>query len=924
MDPVPSQRIAPGTTLGRYVVQEPLGSGAMGVVYAAHDRGLDRRVALKLLHPTVADSPEAQARLQREAWAMARLSHPNVLAVFDVGTVGDQVFVAMELVEGATLRQWLASSPRPMAEVLALFLQAGRGLAAAHAAGLVHRDFKPDNVLVDVTGRARVTDFGLARPLLPPDAPLPEGGDVGAPDSWELTRSGAFVGTPAYMAPEQVRREATDARTDQFGFCVALYEALYGERPFSGENAAALAFNVTLGKVRPPPRDAQVPQWLLTVLLRGLRVAPADRFASMEELLSALESDPARGRKRFQVVTAVGLALLGAAGVGFLLPHRATPRCTAGVERLSGVWDSERRAAVQAGLRSTGSPSADQAFHESARVLDAYAAEWTAQHRDACEATWVRGEQPEAMLGLRMRCLERRLGDLRSLTTLFAAGGKGLAESAVQASQGLTPLAQCRDLDALATGAALPLSPERQSQVAALEVRLGDAKVQRDTGRYAPGLELARPAVAQARELAHPPLLAEALFLLGDLEGRAGAPPVAERLLYEALQQAELGGADRLRAEIATELVWYVGHRQNRREEGHRLASQAAAVIGRLGPGHEALRARLYNFEGVVLRGEGRLAEAQTAHEAALALRQRALPPGHPDIANSLNNLGLVAWQQGRLEEALLAHQRALALRLERLGAEHPDVAMSLNNLAPVLGELGRHEEALSVVEQGLALRRRVLGPGHPQVASALNNRAEQLLALGRPEEAIGEIRAALALKVDPGGGFGPVAHTTLCDALLQAGQIEEGCAEAEAAWGALTNLGPSHPQVGIVQGRRAECRRRRGDLVEAIGLFQDAIARVEQLPGLQPERVGLLVGLGEVFARLHREREAWLTLEQAVAACARHPGPPEVCGDARLALARTLRAQDPERAHSLLAAARADYTRTDHPAPAELTLEER
>ncbi|HYU15683.1 MAG TPA: protein kinase, partial [Candidatus Acidoferrum sp.] len=253
-----------GAAVGRYLVQGRLGVGGMGVVYAALDPELGRKVALKLLRSdavSAADLSTVRERLLREAQAMARLAHPNVVAVFDVGGVGDQIFVAMELVEGETLARWLRAAPRPISEVVEAFVQAGQGLAAAHAAGLVHRDFKPENVLVGLDGRVRVGDFGLARSTLAPSAPE-EAIEPGAERethrlataSAPLTRSAALAGTPFYMAPEQFRGESIDARTDQFSFCVALHAAISGVHPFVEGGVETLAEAVTRGQMREPPR----------------------------------------------------------------------------------------------------------------------------------------------------------------------------------------------------------------------------------------------------------------------------------------------------------------------------------------------------------------------------------------------------------------------------------------------------------------------------------------------------------------------------------------------------------------------------------------------------------------------------------------------------------------------------------------------
>ena len=326
------------TRIDRFELIRELGVGGMGAVYAAHDPRLDRAVALKVLART-GEGPEASRRLVREAQAMARLKHPNVVAVHEVGTHGEQVFVAMELVEGGTLADWLRGGPRPWREVLALLIPAGRGLAAAHAAGLVHRDFKPANVLLGADGRALVSDFGLARAGAEPGAqPLP--GEAEATADLQrplveahLTRTGALLGTPAYMAPEQFRGEMATARSDVFAFCVVVWEAIFGQRPFTGATIADLFHAVDHGAISPPPRAIRVPSPLRRELRRGLATNPADRHPSMPELLAALERAGRSSRLRAALIAAgavvAGCTAALAAAYALSRPPEPEPEPTA-------------------------------------------------------------------------------------------------------------------------------------------------------------------------------------------------------------------------------------------------------------------------------------------------------------------------------------------------------------------------------------------------------------------------------------------------------------------------------------------------------------------------------------------------------------------------------------------------------------------
>jgi serine/threonine protein kinase len=279
-----------GATIGRYKIRRILGSGGMGLVVAAHDPQLGRLVAIKLV---TRNSKEARARLVREAQAMARLSHPNVVTAHRVMRFGDRAGIVMDLVEGETLAAWRAAQPRAWQEVVAAYVQAARGLAAAHRAGLVHRDFKPSNAIMDPHGVVRVVDFGLARATgaLSPDESASEAATAAADRlavDLTLTRSGEVIGTPAYMAPEQHSGGPIDARTDQWALACSLYVALYGQRPFPGRTFRELTAGVLSGSIHPEPPGIPVPRPIRAAIRRALALEPADRFPTMDDLIAAL------------------------------------------------------------------------------------------------------------------------------------------------------------------------------------------------------------------------------------------------------------------------------------------------------------------------------------------------------------------------------------------------------------------------------------------------------------------------------------------------------------------------------------------------------------------------------------------------------------------------------------------------------------
>jgi Tol biopolymer transport system component/predicted Ser/Thr protein kinase len=331
--------------LGHYLLLEEIGRGGMGVVYAAQDSKLGRKVAIKMLRSE--GDAKLQHRLIREAKAMAKLAHPSVVSVHDIGEHDGAAFIVMEYVEGQTLRRWLAEVPRSVTEILATFMAAGRGLAAIHEAGLIHRDFKPDNLMIRDSGQVLVMDLGIARDgsKALTSATLPDGSDDTS-SSVDLTRDGALMGSPAYMAAEQFSAAEVTPKTDQFSFCVALWEALYGERPFAGENMAALIDAVTTGRMRAAKRS-DVPAALRSVLERGLQVEPQRRFESMTALLAALERASgthrrARVRLAWAAASVIGLASIfvgvraaldrapasAAAAVADATPSEPTPRAS--------------------------------------------------------------------------------------------------------------------------------------------------------------------------------------------------------------------------------------------------------------------------------------------------------------------------------------------------------------------------------------------------------------------------------------------------------------------------------------------------------------------------------------------------------------------------------------------------------------------
>jgi tetratricopeptide (TPR) repeat protein len=732
--------LGPGAAVARFRVLGAVGAGGMGIVYAAYDPELERKVAVKLLWGDAPDAAARQHRILREAQSMARLSHPNVVRVYDVGLLGDRVFVVMEFVEGTTLRRWLAEAPRAPRDVLRVMIGAGRGLAAAHAAGLIHRDFKPDNVLLGDGGRALVTDFGLAV------APGDEGGAPAARAGDGLvSRTGAVAGTPAYMAPEQMAGGEVDARSDVWSFSATLYEALFRERPFPARSADGIREAVLHGPAPAPPGKRGVPAHVRRAVLQGLERDPARRPASMTALIAALEHDPAATRRRAALGLALALAGAGAAAGVIRGVSPPSPACTGAEEKLAGAWDAPRREAVRAALLQSGKPWADQTWRRVEDALDSYARGWVAMRTDACRATRVTRVQSEALLDLRMSCLDARLADLSATTALLSKPADDLLVSATRAARSLPRLGACADTEALLAPVPPPADPAARVQVDALRREVAEVRALRPMGRYAEGAARAGDLVERARAVGYEPLLADALQIRSNFLDLGGDGRGAAEALKEGLWAAE-GGRDRKRAAwILGDLVFEVGHQGGQPEAAHDDARHAAAILRALG-GDAEIEAELASAEGAVLIDEGRYADAEKRYREAADKFLAAGGPLFPRYGSALNNVAVALGWQGRAADALPFQEKALEVHRAALGEHHPLFASTLSNIADVLRQLGRLGEARARAEEALTLATETVGPEHPIVASV--EHVLGLVAMGewKAEEADAHYARALAL----------------------------------------------------------------------------------------------------------------------------------------------------------------------------------
>nr|WP_276600386.1 serine/threonine-protein kinase [Nannocystis sp. ILAH1] len=666
---------APALRLGRYLVGERIGAGGMGVVYAGLDPELGRKVAIKLVRPDrVRVGSAGRDRLLREAQAMAQISSPHAVTVYEAGTYGEQVFIVMELVAGTTLTQWLGEGPRRWREVIEVFIQAGRGLRAAHQAGLIHRDFKPDNVLVGDDGRARVADFGLAHAAAEAVASMARGTlSSGQVLGGSSTATGALVGSLPYMSPEQHRGTAVDARSDQFSFCVALWEALHGQRPFVGATAEELRSRALAGTIAPPPEGARVPAALRRILLRGLQVEPARRWPDMAALLAALER---ASRRRGAALWAVGAALAaGLVGWAWRAEHVQEDLCAGAGSEAAKIWGEGRRAAVRQAFLATGKPEAVEAWSQVAARLDAYAGEWVEAREAACRAANdAERTGPKEQAHLELACLDRSLGELRALVVAFTEDAEGVLGNAVKAAVRLRPLATCRERPELALQIA-PSDPAVAVQVQALAGRLDEIAALLKAGEVARALPRAREAATQAELLGHDFTTAEALVLLGSLQSQAGEFATAEATLFSAALTAERGNNPSALVRARTELVVAIGYGQGRTDEALRWGALALNALGR--DTGDPIEVRLRTALGLVHARRGDREAASCELERALALAEATLGPDHLGVATVVGHLAALRAEAGELPAARSLLVRALEIRRRTLGASHPDTAQT-------------------------------------------------------------------------------------------------------------------------------------------------------------------------------------------------------------------------------------------------------
>lgn len=840
--PAEERELEPGTRIGRYEIGERLARDELYTVHAARDLNLGRRVAIKILRPPLAGDPEARQELLREIQAAARLSAPNLLAVYDAGTSDGALFLASELVDGETLDRWLAR-PRRWRAVVGMFLQAARGLEAAHAAGLVHGDLGPGKVLVGRDGRVRVLDLGLVR--------LTDG----APRDREPSRA-------PFRSPEQRRGELADARSDQYAWAASLHGALFGG---IGREAAAGPGWLAFAGGRPP-------RWLRSIVQRGMAADPADRHPSIGAAVAAVEGGLTRHRRR-ALAAAAGLAVATATATSFVgyLGGRDEPfgRCP---EPTLTPWSTQRRGELAAAFAATGVPHAPAAWRSAEVGVDRYAARWRSQRREACLALAVRQAAPVDH-DRRVSCLDRRRMTIEAIVDRIDRPDRALVDHIPKLVGSLPDLEAC-------AGASEPEWPTDPGVRTRLTVHLRDlARLSSmiDAGKLDEASRAVGPVLRDAEQLGFPAWKAEAGYLAGKLASRRGVYDEAARLVEQAMWSAEAARHDELVVAASTELLDILATKQRRPMAARQFVEHARAAAERVGS--VAARRSAARAIGWVELAAGRRDEAEVELKRAVDLDRASSPADPVEKAELLYDLSTLALRRGRPADAEPLRRRAVELIEAELGPVHPRHAAMVAGHALALSGVERRAEALATGERAIHLHERALGPHHPDLVQVLVTTSEQALDVDDVARARQHAERAVAVAERSLAADHPMVAGSLAS-LAETMRVQGDLAGAERiARRALAvrreQLPPGHHAVVQSVLQLAEIVLARGDTAAAGPLCKEALDAALPLGDHAPEMVAMaLYCLGHVDVATGHPARGIPQLERAVELLEAAPDP--------------------------------------------------
>ena len=879
-----------GSRIGNYTIKDVIGWGGMGVVYAAYDSQLGRHVAIKVLRRDDSSQDGGMgSRLLREAQSMARLSHPNVITVYEVGTVGGEIFVSMELAEGTTLGEWLMQ-PRRWQEIVGAFIEAGRGLEAAHRAQLIHRDFKPDNVIVSLEGRVRVTDFGLARateerqPEVNWDTPTSP-----RAKRFDLTTTGEILGTPLYMAPEQHGLGQVDARSDQFSFAVALYEALHGSHPFASSSLPELIRRVTTGDRHPPPSWVKLPRPLRAALDRAMSPSPASRFPSMRELLAELEAVRAPRGRRLGLAAAIGgVAAFAAAAGGLWVSHDRggagadeDRSCAEAGDTIAEVWPA-RRAEVEKAFGAVQANGVKEALTAVVRALDDYATDWREMAVSSCVHTQS-GLQSPAVNDRRVACLVDRQREMTDLVNVLASADAQMVEHAIDSVHALGSVGQCLDMD---REAPLPADPDQRAVIERMRGLISLATANAFVGRPKAARDLLEEASRELPVAEYKPVEAELRLAWGRLEMLVGDYPAAREQLMQATSVAEVVGYDLASARARIDLVYVLGYELQDSATAKIYEGLARSSLQRAG-GDRELEATLHRNAGMASFIARDLKGAQQSLLKALAVREKAYGARSGEAAEVWRDLAATLRELGQLNAAQDGAQKAVDIVSEVYGTKHRAYGLSLTELGNVLtargqalaadgDEAGAQEQyglARKVYRQTLELGYEVLGRKHPLIAIGMVNVGNVELLSGNTKKAIELYRDAAELESEVLGEDHPQVAQTLMN-LGTAYQFGKQLSPAERAFDRALSIRLKHlreedERVVESQGSLGLIILARGHFLDALEHLEKAVKGAEASKKIDPARLGeIRFGLAQALWKTGRDavraqREAETAVEE-------------------------------------------------------------
>lgn len=921
--------------LGRYVVLRELGAGSMGTVYLGYDPELDRRVALKMLKGTSRSANRAS--LLREAQAMARLRHPRVVTVHDVGEHEGRVYIAMEFIDGITLGDWSSGEKRGWRDVLVMYRKAGEGLAAAHERGLIHRDFKPENVMVSESSDVRVMDFGLARAVGP-------GTEEHAEDPLEsmegrllpAATAGHVAGSPAYMAPEQFQDQELTAAADQFAFCVSLWEALCQERPFEGTSVAGIYLSKSRGEIRPVPRGVALPRWLEAALRRGLQADADRRWPSLAALLDALERG--RGRWRWQAaLLGAGVAVLVGGAVAYdryqaQEEHDAKVQaCAAEGAAIDEVWSATTRGELEAGLLKTGLAFAPRSAETLVPWFDEYRDTWSRARAEVCVHETIARDWESLQIDRAKWCLEDRRLQLEATVGQIGSLDRMGARRAVRVGSYLDSVDSCLDEQALRQ---LPVPPpELRAGIRAVRAKMVESDTRRYQGNYAEALVAAEAARAEAVGLGWPPLTANARFIEGRSLVVAGRPDAGSKVLTDAYFEGVTTGSTEVAFRAARSLVLGLSS-AGRHREAEVWAQHAEVLSPQLDDLGGLDEAEGHYLRSSVFRGLGQYEAAIHEGQKASEIRAAVLGSDHPITAAAYRVLG-EAYVAAQLPEQALEHLvRASKVWEETVGEEHPYISQLAGIRGEALYRLGRVDEAFTQYRRCLELGEAAYaGDDHPKLLGCLRGLADLYRLMGRREEAEAAYTRSLAIVRGRVGRRSPTVASVLigmADLDSRNGQLDralERCNEAlkilaqssTAGEREIANARIQRAAVYVTMGRRGPAREELLAVVASLesaygagakplstpllqlaklelddGNFDAAQAAYARVRSLGTRRATLhgLIGLGEVALSRGEARKAAGLAEEALELTEQHQLGPRLTARARWVLARAMEAE--------------------------------